>query len=93
MGSGPKFSLSKEVNYVLWMVSITSPSSFLLMNMTLNYLLCTVVENYFQCFFFVFILRIALEKTGHIINNLLTSFVPHCREISDQPLTCEVNTS
>ena len=44
-------------------------------------------------FFFVFILRIALKNTGHIINNLSTSFVPHCREISDQPLTCEVNTS
>ena len=44
-------------------------------------------------FFFCIHFKNSTKKTGHIINNLLTSFVPHSREISDQPLTCEVNTS
>ena len=42
--------------------------------MTSRDLLCTVVENYFWCVFCIHFNN-STKKTGHIINNLLTSFI------------------
>ena len=43
-------------------------------NMTSNDLLCPVVENYFWCVFRIHFNN-STKKAGHIINNLLTSFI------------------
>ena len=72
MGSGPFFHCQR--NNVLWMVLIASPGSFLLVKMTSNDLSCPVVENFFWCVFRIHFNN-STKKTGHIINNLLTSFI------------------
>ena len=66
-------SLSKKL-CLLHVVSIASPGSFPFSEHDLEWPLTQAdVESYFQCFYCILFLRLALK--GHIINNLLTSSV------------------